>query len=46
MAGDYWCMICGKLTKDPHTCDRCGNDVCSDCYDEDDDLCLKCMQEQ
>jgi len=41
-----FCYECGKPTLDIFVCDRCGKDCCEDCYDQDDELCLKCMQEQ
>ena len=38
------CAICGRrITGDMgHTCPRCGNTVCSECYDESQRCCEKC----
>jgi len=46
MAGKSSCYGCGNSSLDIHICDRCGNEFCPDCYDEDNELCNKCMQEQ
>lgn len=40
------CEHCGKASLDIHICDDCGLDCCPDCYDSDEDLCIKCIGER
>jgi len=40
------CCLCGKVDSDHNICDRCGYWYCEACFDHDENLCLKCVQEQ
>jgi len=46
MTNKNYCYMCGETTLDICTCDRCGKEVCPNCYDDDNELCIKCVQEQ
>ncbi|MCK5023074.1 MAG: hypothetical protein KAS04_02785 [Candidatus Aenigmarchaeota archaeon] len=38
------CNICGKATKQPHSCTFCGAIVCHDHYNVEMGMCLNCAQ--
>lgn len=42
------CAVCGKhMTNDHgHTCPRCGEVVCEDCFDKEKKCCEKCKQQE
>lgn len=42
------CAVCGKhITNDRgHTCPRCGEVVCEDCFDKEKKCCEKCKQQE
>lgn len=36
------CSICGKATKNPHSCVYCGAIVCEEHYDISSGMCSRC----
>jgi len=43
LAGDGYCLRCGKDVEELHTCDNCGDFCCEDCYgDVAETICHRC----
>ena len=43
-----YCSLCGNAIYDgkPNICGSCNEAFCDDCFDSDEELCSKCMQER
>lgn len=38
------CSVCGRATKNPHSCISCGAVVCTEHYDFNSGFCPKCIR--